>query len=175
MFEIVLATRNEGKIREIKKALSGPNIRILTNKDFSGFPEVCEDGDSFRENATKKALSLARDGDLVLIAGKGHEDYQIVRREIPPFHKSAGQEGSHWLDRRSRDLEEISGMSYKQALAYLYDLERFGIKSGLSNIKRLLELLGNPQQGLKAVHIAGTNGKGSTAVFISSILKSWFP
>ncbi|MCD5390870.1 bifunctional folylpolyglutamate synthase/dihydrofolate synthase [candidate division NPL-UPA2 bacterium] len=62
-------------------------------------------------------------------------------------------------------------MTYKQALAYLYDLERLGIKLGLSNIKRLLELLGNPGQGLRAIHIAGTNGKGSTAAFISSILK----
>ena len=62
-------------------------------------------------------------------------------------------------------------MTYKQALAYLYGLERFGIKPGLERIKRLLELLGKPQQGLPAIHIAGTNGKGSTVAFISSILK----
>lgn len=62
-------------------------------------------------------------------------------------------------------------MTYKQALAYLYSLERFGIKPGLERIKRLLELLGNPQQGLLTIHIAGTNGKGSTATFVSSILK----
>ncbi|MBU0693648.1 MAG: bifunctional folylpolyglutamate synthase/dihydrofolate synthase [Candidatus Omnitrophica bacterium] len=62
-------------------------------------------------------------------------------------------------------------MTYKQALAYLYDLERFGIKPGLKRIKRLLELLGNPHYELKAIHIAGTNGKGSTAAFINSILK----
>ena len=62
-------------------------------------------------------------------------------------------------------------MTYKQALAYLYDLEKLGIKLGLFNIKRLLALSGNPQQGLAAIHIAGTNGKGSTAAFISSILK----
>lgn len=62
-------------------------------------------------------------------------------------------------------------MTYKQALAYLYDLERFGIKLGLERMKRLLELLGNPHHGLKTIHIAGTNGKGSTTVFISSMLK----
>ncbi|MBA2123734.1 hypothetical protein B9J78_02170 [bacterium Unc6] len=62
-------------------------------------------------------------------------------------------------------------MTYKQALAYLHSLERFGIKLGLSNIKRLLEILGNPQVKFKSIHIAGTNGKGSTTAFISSILK----
>ncbi len=62
-------------------------------------------------------------------------------------------------------------MTYKQALAYLYDLEEFGIKLGLERMKRLLGLLGNPQQGFSTIHIAGTNGKGSTVAFISSILK----
>lgn len=62
-------------------------------------------------------------------------------------------------------------MTYKEALAYLYDLERFGIKLRRANIEGLLELLGNPHLGLKAIHVAGTNGKGSTVAFISSILK----
>jgi dihydrofolate synthase/folylpolyglutamate synthase len=62
-------------------------------------------------------------------------------------------------------------MTYKEALAYLHDLQKHGIKLGLANIKRLLEILGNPHQRLSAVHIAGTNGKGSTTALISSILK----
>lgn len=62
-------------------------------------------------------------------------------------------------------------MTYKETLACLYDLEKFGIKLGLSNTKRLLGSLGDPQQKLKVIHIAGTNGKGSTAAFVSSILK----
>jgi dihydrofolate synthase/folylpolyglutamate synthase len=61
-------------------------------------------------------------------------------------------------------------MTYQETLAYLYGLGRFGIKPGLERISALLENLGNPHLGLKAVQIAGTNGKGSTAAFISSIL-----
>ena len=112
-----------------------------------------------RFEAIKKALSLAGEGDLVLIAGKGHEDYQIIEDKRLPF------------DDKNVVWEILGKMTYKQALAYLYDLERFGIKLGLKRMKRLLELLGNPDHGLKAIHIAGTNGKGSTTVFISSILK----
>lgn len=47
---------------------------------------------------------------------------------------------------------------------------KFGIKPGLERITTLMELLGNPQNSFKSVHIAGTNGKGSVATFISSIM-----
>ena len=45
---------------------------------------------------------------------------------------------------------------------------KFGIKPGLERITNLMNLLGNPQDSFKSVHIAGTNGKGSVATFISS-------
>ena len=47
---------------------------------------------------------------------------------------------------------------------------KFGIKPGLERITELMRLLGNPQDSFKSVHIAGTNGKGSVATFISSIM-----
>lgn len=62
-------------------------------------------------------------------------------------------------------------MSYRETLSYLFGLQKFGIKLGLSNINRLLELCGNPQFKLKAVHVAGTNGKGSTAATIAAIMR----
>lgn len=60
-------------------------------------------------------------------------------------------------------------MSYVNTLKYLNSLQYFGIKLGLNNIKVLLDLLGNPHHKFKAVHIAGTNGKGSVAAFTGSI------
>jgi dihydrofolate synthase/folylpolyglutamate synthase len=62
-------------------------------------------------------------------------------------------------------------ISYQETLNYLFGLQRFGIKLGLTNISILLRELGNPQSGLPAVHIAGSNGKGSTAAFLTSILR----
>ena len=47
-----------------------------------------------------------------------------------------------------------------------------GIRLGLDTTKRLLELLGDPQEKLQFIHIAGTNGKGSTASFISTAIPS---
>ncbi|MCC6543018.1 MAG: bifunctional folylpolyglutamate synthase/dihydrofolate synthase [Nitrospirae bacterium] len=56
-------------------------------------------------------------------------------------------------------------------LSYLYSLQQFGIKLGLSNIKALCDILDNPQDKIKTIHIGGTNGKGSTAAIISTILQ----
>ncbi len=63
-------------------------------------------------------------------------------------------------------------MNYNETLQYLYNLTKHGIKLGLKNITALLNLLGNPQSHFNSIHIAGTNGKGSTARMISALLSS---
>jgi dihydrofolate synthase / folylpolyglutamate synthase len=61
-------------------------------------------------------------------------------------------------------------VNYKKCTDYLFDLERVGIKYDLNNIKAILKYLGNPERKFKSVHIAGTNGKGSVASIINSVL-----
>jgi dihydrofolate synthase/folylpolyglutamate synthase len=61
-------------------------------------------------------------------------------------------------------------MNYDETLSYLFNLERFGIKLDLSNITAILRGLGNPQERFPSVHIAGTNGKGSVAAMLHSML-----
>src|SRR5512137_1672186 len=61
-------------------------------------------------------------------------------------------------------------MTYRETLAYIYGLGRFGMRPGLEKISALLKALDNPQERINSVHVAGTNGKGSTAAFLSSIM-----
>jgi dihydrofolate synthase / folylpolyglutamate synthase len=75
-------------------------------------------------------------------------------------------------------------LNYKQALAWLYDLQRFGIKLGLENIRRLLDeccsgvwvkrpvLAAASLSRPKVIHVAGTNGKGSVCAMIDSICRA---
>ncbi len=61
--------------------------------------------------------------------------------------------------------------NYQNAIQKLCGLESFGIKLGLQNLTELLSLLGNPQTGLKFIHVAGTNGKGSVCAILSKSLE----
>ena len=61
-------------------------------------------------------------------------------------------------------------IKYSQAIEYIYGLNKYGIKLGLKNISYLLSFFDNPHFKTNVIHVAGTNGKGSTAAIISSIL-----
>lgn len=97
--------------------------------------------------------------------------------------------GGALLARRSKAKEAVPlpHLNYKQALAWLYGLQRFGIKLGLENIRRLLDELGlgsaralacssrRPRREAfspKVIHVAGTNGKGSVCAMIDSICRA---
>lgn len=62
-------------------------------------------------------------------------------------------------------------MNCNEAIEYIHSLEKFGIKPGMERIRALCAELGNPQEKLKIIHVAGTNGKGSTSTIISNILR----
>lgn len=61
-------------------------------------------------------------------------------------------------------------MNCNEAIEYIHSLEKFGINPGLERIEYLCEKLGNPQKNLKFIHIAGTNGKGSTSTLTANML-----
>jgi dihydrofolate synthase / folylpolyglutamate synthase len=63
-------------------------------------------------------------------------------------------------------------MTYNQAIQFLYSLRWFGTKLGLTNTLKLAELAGNPHHRLRFIHVAGTNGKGSTCAMLESIYRA---
>jgi dihydrofolate synthase/folylpolyglutamate synthase len=63
-------------------------------------------------------------------------------------------------------------LSYKEALAWLYSLQRFGIKLGLENMQRLIDALRVDLGRSRVIHVAGTNGKGSVCAMIDSICRA---
>ncbi|MEK6699845.1 MAG: folylpolyglutamate synthase/dihydrofolate synthase family protein [Nitrospirota bacterium] len=63
-------------------------------------------------------------------------------------------------------------MSYQQTIEYLFGLQKHGIKFGLTNSYALMELMGGPHTRFRSAHIAGTNGKGSTAAFLAGMLRA---
>src|ERR1700739_1414741 len=63
-------------------------------------------------------------------------------------------------------------MTYPEAIQYLFGLQMFGAKFGLDTTFQLAALAGNPQDRLRFIHVAGTNGKGSTCAMLESIYRA---
>lgn len=63
-------------------------------------------------------------------------------------------------------------MNYREAMAYVEELQQYGSVMGLDTMRELCARLGNPQDQLKFVHIAGTNGKGSVLAYVSTVLQT---
>lgn len=84
------------------------------------------------------------------------------------------ERGSQIVFSIRRDIAGVktNESAYLKALQRLYGLQKYGIKFGLSKTKNLLEKFGNPHKDQRYLHIAGTNGKGSVAAFVASILKA---
>ena len=61
-------------------------------------------------------------------------------------------------------------MKYEDAIVFIEECNKFGIVPGLDSVKGLADKLGNPQDGLRFIHVAGTNGKGSVSSFIGTAL-----
>lgn len=74
------------------------------------------------------------------------------------------------MNQKSSKGNQVPQSGIQSTLDKLFSLHQFGIKLGLDNILNLLALIGNPHKELKTFHVAGSNGKGSTASFIASIL-----
>ena len=63
-------------------------------------------------------------------------------------------------------------MTYEQALEYIHSVSWMGSRPGLSRTRELLSLMGDPQDSLRFVHVAGTNGKGSVCAMLASVLEA---
>ena len=63
-------------------------------------------------------------------------------------------------------------MTYAEAIQFLYGLQLFGANFGLETPRKLAALAGNPHEKLRFIHVAGTNGKGSTCAMLESIYRA---
>lgn len=70
---------------------------------------------------------------------------------------------------QAKDIER-EDFFYKESVSWLYSLQKFGIKFGLSKTSNLLKAFGNPHLAQRYIHIAGTNGKGSVGAMLESVL-----
>jgi len=117
MKELVVATRNAGKLAEIRRLLEGSGVRVMSLEDFPAIPEVVEDGETFAANASKKAETVAAQTGLPCLA----DDSGLVVEALagrPGVHSAryAGPEAND-ADNNRKLLEELTDVAADQRRA----------------------------------------------------------
>jgi XTP/dITP diphosphohydrolase len=110
MNKIVIASKNEGKVKEIRNFLHGLNIELLTLSDFPGIPDVYEDGRTFEENAAKKAKAVHEHTKLPALADDSGLEVRYLHNQ-PGIH-SARFSGEDRNDQRNCEklLDELKNV-----------------------------------------------------------------
>ena len=117
MKRIILASKNEGKIREIKAMLKELDIEILSLNDYENLPEVMEDGKSFSENALKKARIISEHTSEMVLADDSGLEVEYLNGE--PGVYSARYSGRDATDGSNikKLLERMDGVSIEKRSA----------------------------------------------------------
>lgn len=121
---LIIATKNPGKVREIRKALKGLGLRIHSLNDFSDVPEIEEDGKSFTENALKKARFYSKYSGKLIIADDSGLEVDALKG-LPGIYSAryAGERASNRENNRKllREMEGVPlskrGARFKCAMA----------------------------------------------------------
>jgi len=106
--EIIIATKNEGKIREIKNYLKDLNVCLLSLNDFENVQEITEDGKSFRENSTKKARSVAQTFNKPALADDSGLEVDFLKGKPGVLSSRYGGENASDKSNREKLLRELS-------------------------------------------------------------------
>lgn len=157
--EIVLATENQGKIKEIKAMLKGLDLQILTLQDFPNLPKIVEDGETFKENAIKKAKEIADFTSRVALA----DDSGL---EVEALNNAPGVYSARFAGEKAKDLE-----NNKKLLALLKGLPLVRRKARFVCVIAIAEPDGKVYatkgelKGLIALRPAGKYGFGYDPIF----------
>lgn len=120
----MLATKNDGKVREFREILRGLPLKIVSLKEFPDFPETIEDGRTFEENALKKARALAIFTKDIAIADDSGLMVDALNGSPGVFSARYSGEGATDLENNLKLLEELKdtpvsgrGAAFKCAIA----------------------------------------------------------
>lgn len=161
MREIVVATRNKDKVKEIRKILKDLNVKILTLRDFKNIPKVTEDGKTFEENASKKARIISKFTHRLTIADDSGLEVDALGGE--PGVKSARFAGKeqNYNKNNTKLLRLLQGVPSRRRKA------RFVCVISIARDGKVLDVVRGTCSGRIGFEPKGKTGFGYDPVFIS--------
>lgn len=107
MLEILLATNNFGKVKEIKDILNSTDVKILTMKDFPNLPKVEEDGKNYQENAFKKASKISKYTGKICLADDSGLEIEYLKGEPGIYSSRWGTNDEERIKKVLKLLENV--------------------------------------------------------------------
>ena len=168
MKEIVIATRNPKKLKEIKRLLRNSGVRMLSLNNFSRVPEVIEDGKTFKTNAEKKARIVSRFTKKFVLADDS--GLEVTALGNKPGVRSSRYAGPKKVDKDNmlKLLETLKGKPKKQRSA------RFKCVVTMASSGKILKNIEGSCSGSIAYKMSGVSGFGYDPVFIPTGYKKSF-
>jgi len=158
--ELVIATKNRKKEKELAKLLSGLDVKVLSLKDFPDMLEVEEDGKSFRTNAIKKAVATAKYTGKVCIADDSGLEVKILGNRPGIYSSRFAGEGKNDEKNMEKLLRELRGIPLSKRNA------RFRCAVAIARPNDKVEVVEGKCDGIIALKKSGNSGFGYDPVFI---------
>ncbi len=160
MKELLVATRNKGKVREIADLLSVCGIKVTSLLDHADMPDIVEDGVTFRANAAKKAVVIARHTGLAVMG----EDsgLEVDALDGRPGVYSARYSGEDVTDASNNALllKELAGVPHEKRTA------RYRSAIALADKDSLIDVVEGSCEGIITTELRGSNGFGYDPLFL---------
>ncbi|MDO8580341.1 MAG: XTP/dITP diphosphatase [Candidatus Omnitrophota bacterium] len=160
MRELVIATTNQGKLKEIKELLKGVPVNITSLKDYPDCPPVEEDGKTFAQNALKKAATVAFYTKKLTLGEDSGLEVKALRNQ--PGIYSARFAGDNANDRRNNAklLRSLKGVPLAKRQA------RYRCYAALVDAKTIVDVVNGSCNGVIGLRSQGKNGFGYDPLFI---------
>lgn len=160
MRELVVATTNQGKLKEIRQLLADMDIKITSLADYPGAPEVVEDGKTFAQNAIKKAATIALYTKKLTLGEDSGIQIKVLGNR--PGIYSARYSGPNANDKKNnakmlRELKDVP-MDRRQA--------RYRCFAALVDGRRIVDVVNGSCGGLITTRARGSNGFGYDPYFL---------
>jgi len=160
MLEVVFATRNPGKKREFLALMKGMEMRILTLDDFKDVPVVVEDGATFKENAAKKAIEIARFTGKITVADDSGLEVAALGGSPGVFSNRFSGEGASDRDNNKKLLEMMKDIPPERRSA------SFRCAIAVATPQKLIDVVEGACEGKIGTEEHGCNGFGYDPLFI---------
>jgi len=158
--EILIASRNRGKIAEIKQILTSPYIAFLTFEDFPDWPDLPETGKSYEENALLKASAVAQRFGKVALADDSGLEVDVLGKAPGLVSAHYAGPGCSYSDNNAKLLRELSDVPREKRRAC------FRCWVAVVNPERWSLVAEGVCEGTIALYPAGSGGFGYDPIFI---------